>query len=83
VLQIAVSPVFSIKLYMWFITNLFCVNNYKLHIYIYIYISFVTKADEVAASYRRTSYNEIFELKSEVNVATILDLLTSPSFFLD
>lgn len=35
VLPVAVSPVFGMKLYMWFITNLFCANNYKLHIYIY------------------------------------------------
>jgi len=32
-LQIAVSPVCSIKLCMWFISNLLYVNNYKLHIY--------------------------------------------------
>ena len=54
-----------------------------MYIYIYIYISFVTKTDEVAASHRRTSYNETLELKPEVNVTTILDLLTSLSYFLD
>ena len=44
----------------------------------YIYISFVTKTDEVTASH--TAYIGNFELKSPVNVVTVLDLLTSPSF---
>ena len=58
------------------------VVNKNYFIYIYIYINFVTKTDEVTASQRRTAYIGNFELKSEVNVATILDLLTSPNFFL-
>ena len=55
---------------------------YVLIIIKFIYISFVTTTDEVTAYHRRTAYTENFEMKSEVNIATTLDLLTSPSFFL-